>query len=133
MEEGRSRSELGVVDTVGPELGSETCVGPGEVWGGCGLLVLGLHKADELRQSALKHNAGADQMHLVPFGLVVRLEVSMLTEPVSHLRVVPRSPDGRLDSSVIFVEELLVLFLLKLRSIVTAKTVSAMTPLLLLV
>ena len=46
-----SALELGVVNPVRPELGSESRIGPGEVWGSGGLLVLGRDGVDELRVS----------------------------------------------------------------------------------
>lgn len=41
VEERGPAGVLGLVDAVAPELGTETRVGPGEVWGGGGLLVFG--------------------------------------------------------------------------------------------
>jgi hypothetical protein len=43
-----SRSELGVVNAVRSELGSESRIGPGEVRGRSGLLVLARDSVDEL-------------------------------------------------------------------------------------
>lgn len=48
VEEGRSGSKLGVVDTIRSELSTETRVGPGEVRGRGRLLVLGRHQVDKL-------------------------------------------------------------------------------------
>lgn len=43
-----SGSVLGLVDTVAPELGSESRIGPGKVGGGGGVLVLVRHQVDKL-------------------------------------------------------------------------------------
>lgn len=59
--------------------------------------------------------------HLVALGLVVRLEVTVLDEPVAHLKVVPARPDGGLGASVVLVEELLVLVLGELGGIGAAE------------
>lgn len=58
--------------------------------------------------------------YLVSLGLGIRLQVTMLDEPVSDLRVVPSGPDGRLGSGVVLIEQLLVLLLLELSSVVGA-------------
>lgn len=48
VEERRSAGVLGVVDSVASKLSSESCIGPGKVRGGGGVLVLGRHQVDEL-------------------------------------------------------------------------------------
>ena len=51
MDQRGSALKLGVVDAVRSELGSESRIGPSEVWGRGGLLVLGRDGVDELRIS----------------------------------------------------------------------------------
>lgn len=50
--------------------------------------------------------------YLITLGLGVGLEETVVDEVVSDLGVVPSAEDGRLGSGVVFVKELLVLFLL---------------------
>jgi hypothetical protein len=128
VDERRARRVLGVIDTVRPELSTKAGVGPGEVGRVGSLLVLGRHEADELERrgslaSAVFWNQGdrRHMTHLVALGLVVRLEVTVLDEPVAHLRVIPARPDGGLGASVVLVEKLLVLVLGELGGIGAAE------------
>jgi len=113
-----SALELGVVNAVRPQLSSESCIGPGEVWGGGGLLVLVGDGVDKLYVSFDPDLLG--KAYLVSLGLGIRLEVAVHDKVVSDLGVVPSAEDGRLGSGVVFVEEFLVLFLLELGSVVGA-------------
>ena len=56
VEKGWTGGELGVVNTIRPELGTESSIWPGEVWGVGGVLVFRSHEVNELRLgSALTH------------------------------------------------------------------------------
>lgn len=67
--------------------------------------------------------------HLIALGLVVRLEETVLHEPVTHLRVVPAAKGGRLGAGVVLIEKLFVLFLLELGSLSVATASQSYSPL----
>lgn len=54
-----ARGILGVVDAVAPKLGTKTCIGPSEIRGVGGILVLARHEGKELRtsQQTTSHSA----------------------------------------------------------------------------
>lgn len=54
VDQRRSALELGVVNAVRSELSSESRIGPSEVRGGSGLLVLGRDSVDELQSVPLR-------------------------------------------------------------------------------
>lgn len=68
-----SRGVLGVIDAVRSELGSESRIRPGEVWGRGSLLVLGRDGVDELSMSVNCEPAGPSPTYLITLGLSIGL------------------------------------------------------------
>lgn len=87
VNEGRSASVLGVVDTLAPQLSSESCIGPCEVWGGSGVLVFTRDSLDKL----------------ITLGGRVRLDVTVVDQPSFEFGIVPAREDGRLGGRVVLV------------------------------
>jgi hypothetical protein len=90
VKQGWSCAVLRVVNSVAPELCSESCIRPGEVWSSGGILVFTGDGADELMLAdAFETCTVHISAHLVSVGLEVVLDVTVLCEPVTDLRVVP--------------------------------------------
>lgn len=101
MEKRLTAGELGVVYTIASQLSTESCIRPSKVRSRSGAVVLIADKVDKL----------------ITLGLIVGLDVTVLNEVVSDLRVVPATPDGRLCSSVVLIQKFLVLFSLEFSSL----------------
>lgn len=52
--------------------------------------------------------------HLIALRFDIRLEETVLNEPVAHFRVVPTTESGRLGARVVLIEQLFILVLFKL-------------------
>lgn len=89
VEERWTSAVLGVVDTVAPELSSESCIGPCEVRSSGGLLVFARDHVDELQISQRSNNGERSTTHLVSVLLQGVFGVTVLDEPVSDLGIVP--------------------------------------------
>lgn len=76
MQERGAGGELGVVNAVAAELGTETRIGPGEVWCRGRVLVLLRDEVDKLDISRLQYRQLAT--HLIALGLNVGLEEAVL-------------------------------------------------------